>query len=105
MKKLLLMGAAFAALIVPAMAAEKPVRVYKRPVVAAAPVSNWSGFLHLGRAGRKMGEQYLDDDFAFRPSVGRDYRRIIAAEFWHIWLPGWRVCRLQLAACRLGGRS
>ncbi len=40
MKKLLLIAAAFAGLVAPAMAAEKPVRVYKRvrPVVVAAPV-------------------------------------------------------------------
>ena len=39
MKKLLLISAAFAVLLAPAMAAEKPVRVHKRvrPVVVAAP--------------------------------------------------------------------
>ena len=53
MKKLLLIGAAFTALTGPAMAAEKLVRVYKRPrpVVVAASIYNWTGLyggLHSG---------------------------------------------------------
>ena len=67
MKKLLLIGAAFAALIVPAIAAEKPVRVYKRPVVAAAPVSSWSGF-YIGGAF-SYGSATSDFSTATRPLV------------------------------------
>ena len=57
MKKLLLISAAFAALIVPAIAAEKPVRVYKRarPVVVAAPVYTWTGFYVGGNVGYSWG--------------------------------------------------
>jgi opacity protein-like surface antigen len=44
MKKLLLISTAFAALIAPTIAAAKPLRVYKRPVPVAAPVSTWTGF-------------------------------------------------------------
>jgi outer membrane immunogenic protein len=53
MKKPLLIGAAFAVLLAPAMAAEKPVRVHKRvrPVVVAAPVYNWTGFYAGVHAG------------------------------------------------------
>ena len=50
MKKLLLIGAAFTALTGPAMAAEKLVRVYKRPrpVVVAASIYNWTGLYGAG---------------------------------------------------------
>jgi len=53
MTKLLVTSAAFAALIVPAIAAEKPVLVYKRPVVTVAPVSSWTGFYIGGGLGGK----------------------------------------------------
>jgi outer membrane immunogenic protein len=71
MKKLLLIGAAFAALIVPAIAAEKPVRVYKRPVVAAAPVSSWSGFYIGGALGGKWANNtWTTTSISDLPSVG-----------------------------------
>ena len=71
MKKLLLIGAAFAALIVPAIAAEKPVRVYKRPVVAAAPVSSWSGFYIGGALGGKWANNtWTTTSLSDLPSVG-----------------------------------
>jgi opacity protein-like surface antigen len=44
MKKVLLISTAFAALIAPTIAAAKQLRVYKRPVPVAAPVSTWTGF-------------------------------------------------------------
>jgi outer membrane immunogenic protein len=58
MKKLLLIGAAFAVLLAPAMAADQPVRVYKRPrpVVVAAPVYIWTGFYVGGNVGCGWGK-------------------------------------------------
>src|SRR5271166_3504993 len=51
MKKLLLTGVAFAALIAgPAMAADLGAPVYRRPVVAVA-VYNWTGFYIGGNVG------------------------------------------------------
>jgi outer membrane immunogenic protein len=49
MKKLLLIGAALAALIGPAMAADQAVRVYRRPVYV--PVPSWTGFYLGGNVG------------------------------------------------------
>jgi outer membrane immunogenic protein len=62
MKKLLLIGAAFAVLLAPAMAAEKPVRVHKRPrpVVVAAPVYTWTGFYVGGNVGGSWGNARTD---------------------------------------------
>jgi outer membrane immunogenic protein len=59
MKKLLLIGAAFAALIAPAIAAEKPVRVYKGPVMAT-PVDTWTGFYVGGNVGYSWGQARTD---------------------------------------------
>jgi outer membrane immunogenic protein len=66
MTRLLLIGAAFAALIAPAMAAEKPVRVYKRvrPVVVAAPVYSWTGFY----VGMNAGDAWTHRSFTFTPN-------------------------------------
>src|SRR4029077_3953605 len=71
MKKLLLVGAVFAALIVPAIAAEKQVRGYKRSVVAAAPVSSWSGFYIGGALGGKWANNtWTTTSLSDLPSVG-----------------------------------
>jgi outer membrane immunogenic protein len=56
MKRLLLAGAAFAALIAgPAMAADQAPKVYRRPVVVAAPVYSWTGFYVGGNLGYSWG--------------------------------------------------
>jgi outer membrane immunogenic protein len=62
MKELLLTGAAFAVLLAPAMAAENPVRVYKRPrpVVVAAPLYSWTGFYVGGNLGYSWGDARTD---------------------------------------------
>jgi outer membrane immunogenic protein len=67
MKKLLLISAAFAVLLAPAMAAEKPVRVHKRvrPVVVAAPVYSWTGFYigaNLGGGWHGRSVDYTPND-------------------------------------------
>jgi outer membrane immunogenic protein len=69
MKKLLLIGAAFAVLLAPAMAAEKPVRVHKRvrPVVVAAPIYTWTGFYVGGNVGYGWGQ--ADTDFVSNPTI------------------------------------
>jgi outer membrane immunogenic protein len=63
MKKPLLIGAAFAALIAPALAAEKPVGVYKRPrpMAVAAPIYTWSGFYVGINAGGSIGVSSTTD--------------------------------------------
>jgi outer membrane immunogenic protein len=60
-KKLLLIAAAFAAVIAPAIAAENPARVYKRarPVVVAAPVYSWTGWY----GGFNVSGTWSDDPF------------------------------------------
>jgi outer membrane immunogenic protein len=65
MKKLLLIGTAFAAMIAPAMAAEKPVRVYKRP---AAPDYTWTGLYVGGNIGYSWGKASTDVNY-FAPAV------------------------------------
>ena len=66
MKKLLLITAAFAVLLAPAMAAEKPVRVHKRvrPVVVAAPLYTWTGFYVGGNLGASFGNVKTDFNVA-----------------------------------------
>src|SRR6476661_3939964 len=52
MKKLLLGAVAFTALVAgSAMAADQAPRVYRRPVVVAAPVYSWTGFYIGGNIG------------------------------------------------------
>jgi len=60
MKKLSLIGAAFAALIGPAMAADSTPRVYRRPMVVAAPVYTWTGFYVGGNVGYSWGDARTD---------------------------------------------
>ena len=62
MKKLLLIGAAFAVLLTPALAAENPVRVHKRvrPAVVAPPVYSWTGFYVGGNVGYGWGNARTD---------------------------------------------
>jgi hypothetical protein len=82
MKKPLLIGAAFAALIAPAIAAETPVRVYKRSVVAAAPVSSWSGFYiggALGENGRTILGRRLRFQIFRRSGLSTHHRHGILA--------------------------
>jgi outer membrane immunogenic protein len=55
-KKLLLISTAFAVLIAPTMAGAKPLRVYRRPVPVAAPVSTWTGFYVGGNVGYSWGD-------------------------------------------------
>jgi outer membrane immunogenic protein len=57
MKKLLRISAALAALIGPATAAESARPVYKQPVVAPPPVSDWSGIYVGLEGGYGWGEQ------------------------------------------------
>jgi outer membrane immunogenic protein len=65
MRKLLLIGTAFAALIGPATAADQAVqRVYKRPVVVAARVYSWTGF-YVGANG---GYGWKDPTVTFTPN-------------------------------------
>jgi outer membrane immunogenic protein len=61
MTKLLLIGAAFAALIAgPAMAADLGAPVYRRPVAVAAPIYTWTGFYVGGNVGYSWGRPNSD---------------------------------------------
>jgi outer membrane immunogenic protein len=61
MRKLLLGGIAFAALIAgPATAADLARPVYRRPVVVAAPVYTWTGFYVGGNVGYGWGDANTD---------------------------------------------
>ena len=60
MKKLLLTSIAFAALIVPATAADLARPFYRRPVVVAAPVYSWTGFYVGGNVGASWGDARTD---------------------------------------------
>jgi outer membrane immunogenic protein len=63
MTKLLLIGAALAALLTsPAAAADQTMRVYKRPrpVVVAAPIHTWTGFYVGGNVGYSWGNARTD---------------------------------------------
>jgi outer membrane immunogenic protein len=60
MKKPLLIGAAFAVLIGPALAADQAVRVNRRPVVVAAPIYSWTGFYVGGNVGGSWGNARTD---------------------------------------------
>jgi len=61
MKKLLCAGAVFAALVAgPVMAADQAPRVYRRPVVVAAPVWTWTGFYIGGNIGYSWGRGSTD---------------------------------------------
>jgi outer membrane immunogenic protein len=69
MKKLLLISAAFAALITaPATAADQAVRrVHRRPVVVAAPVYSWAGWYAGVNAGASFGN--VKTDFNVAPAT------------------------------------
>src|SRR6516164_1669436 len=71
MKKLLLIGAAFAVLLAPAIAAGKPVRVHKRvrPVVVAAPVYSWTGFYVGGNVGWGWSHVTASENNPFGPDA------------------------------------
>src|SRR6516225_8974923 len=61
MKKLLLAGIAFAALVAgPATAADLARPVHRRPVVVAAPVYTWTGFYVGGNVGGSWGNARTD---------------------------------------------
>src|SRR6516225_8295132 len=61
MRKLLLAGIAFAALVAgPATAADLARPVYRRPVVVAAPVYTWTGFYVGGNVGGSWGNARTD---------------------------------------------
>jgi outer membrane immunogenic protein len=61
MKKLLLSGIAFAALVAgPATAADLARPVYRRPVMVAAPVYTWTGFYVGGNVGGSWGDARTD---------------------------------------------
>ena len=72
MKKLLLTSIAFAALIAgPATAADLARPVYRRPVVAAAPVYSWTGFYVGGNVGYAWSHASLDPSI-FAPNCTPD---------------------------------
>jgi outer membrane immunogenic protein len=89
MKRLLLISAAFAALIAPTIAAEKPVRVYKRarPVVVAAPVYTWTGFYVGGNVGYGWG-QSSNAWNVFAPSLSAGVGNFICGPAGAAFCPG-----------------
>jgi outer membrane immunogenic protein len=60
MRKLLLAGIAFAAVVGPATAADLARPVYRRPVVVAHPVYTWTGFYVGGNVGGSWGDARTD---------------------------------------------
>src|SRR6516165_7537397 len=60
MRKLLLAGIAFAAVVGPATAADLARPVYRRPVVVAHPVYTWTGFYVGGNVGGSWANARTD---------------------------------------------